>query len=115
MTGNNIEISPLVKLKQALTKEKLVGTYEIATIVPQFYDRVNEYIREIQNEKERTNVESMLLELFRMRRGKLTRIADAIELDQVLFSKLAVPEIVFYKSVYDAAKKFEDQTFINTK
>jgi len=54
-------------------------------------------------------VESIMLELFRMRRGKLVKIADSIKLNSELYSKLTVEENVFYQSIYDNSKEFERQ------
>jgi len=50
-----------------------------------------------------------MLELFRMRRGKLVKIADSIKLNSELYSKLTVEENVFYQSIYDNSKEFERQ------
>jgi DNA replication factor GINS len=54
-------------------------------------------------------VESIMLELFRMRRGKLVKIADSIKLNSELYSKLTVEENIFYQSIYDNSKEFERQ------
>jgi len=54
-------------------------------------------------------VESIMLELFRMRRGKLVKIADSIKLNSELYNKLTVEENVFYQSIYDNSKEFERQ------
>jgi len=50
-----------------------------------------------------------MLELFRMRRGKLVKIADSIKLNSELYSKLTVEENVFYQSIYENSKEFERQ------
>ena len=54
-------------------------------------------------------VESMMLELFRMRRGKLVKLADSIKLTSDIYNKLTVEENIFYKTIYDNSKEFENQ------
>jgi DNA replication factor GINS len=54
-------------------------------------------------------VESMMLELFRMRRGKLVKIADSIKLNSELYNKLTVEENIFYKTIHDNSVEFENQ------
>ena len=55
------------------------------------------------------HVESMLLELFRMRRGKLVKLADSTKLSSDLYNKLTVEESNFFKTIYDNSKNFENQ------
>jgi DNA replication factor GINS len=55
------------------------------------------------------HTESMLLELFRMRRGKLVKLADSTKLNSDLYNKLTVEESVFFKTIYDNSKNFEKQ------
>jgi len=55
------------------------------------------------------HVESMLLELFRMRRGKLVKLADSTKLNSDLYNKLTVEESNFFKTIYDNSKIFENQ------
>ena len=54
-------------------------------------------------------VESMMLELFRMRRGKLVKLADSIKLTSDLYNKITVEENIFYKTIYENSKNFENQ------
>ena len=54
-------------------------------------------------------VESIMLELFRMRRGKLVKIADSIKLNSKLYNKLSVEENIFYKTIHDNSVEFEKQ------
>ncbi len=98
----------ITELKQALSKEKMVGEYQISTLDPHFYIKLKEYMKEL-NRDDFDKVESMMLELFRMRRGKLVRIADSIKLNSELYNKLTVEENVFYKIIYDNSKEFERQ------
>ena len=98
----------ITELKQALSKEKMVGEYQISTLDPHFYIKLKESMKEL-NRDDFDKVESMMLELFRMRRGKLVRIADSIKMNSELYKKLTVEENVFYKIIYDNSKEFERQ------
>jgi DNA replication factor GINS len=98
----------ITELKQALSKEKMVGEYQISTLDPNFYIKLKETMKEL-NRDDFDKVESMMLELFRMRRGKLVRIADSIKLNSELYNKLTVEENVFYKIIYENSKEFEKQ------
>ena len=98
----------ITALKQALSKEKMVGEYQLSTLEPHFYIKLKESMRELRS-NDFDKVESIMLELFRMRRGKLVKIADTIKLNSELYNKLTVEENVFYKTIYDNSKEFEKQ------
>ena len=98
----------VTELKQALSKEKMVGEYQISTLDPHFYIKLKESMKEL-NQNDFDKVESMMLELFRMRRGKLVKIADSIKLNSELYNKLSVEEIVFYKTIHENSEEFEKQ------
>lgn len=98
----------VTELKQALSKEKMVGEYQISTLDPHFYIKLKESIREL-NGNDFDKVESMMLELFRMRRGKLVKLADSIKLNSDLYNKLTVEEVIFYKTIYENSEEFEKQ------
>ncbi len=98
----------ITQLKQALSKEKMVGEYQISTLDPHFYIKLKESMNEL-NKDDFDKVESMMLELFRMRRGKLVKIADSIKLNTELYNKLTVEENIFYKTIYENSVEFENQ------
>ena len=98
----------ITQLKQALSKEKMVGEYQISTLDPHFYIKLKESMKEL-NRDDFDKVESMMLELFRMRRGKLVKIADSIKLNSELYNKLTVEESVFYKTIHENSVEFEKQ------
>ncbi len=98
----------ITELKQALSKEKMVGEYQISTLEPHFYIKLKESMKEL-NRDDYDKVESIMLELFRMRRGKLVKIADTIKLNSELYNKLTVEENIFYKTIYENSKEFERQ------
>ncbi len=98
----------ITELKQALSKEKMVGEYQISTLDPHFYIKLKESMKEL-NRDDFDKVESMMLELFRMRRGKLVKIADSIKLNSELYNKLTVEENIFYKTIHENSVEFERQ------
>ena len=98
----------ITELKQALSKEKMVGEYQISTLDPHFYIKLKESMKELEKD-DFDRVESMMLELFRMRRGKLVKLADSIKLTSDLYNKLTVEENIFYKTIYENSKEFENQ------
>ena len=98
----------ITELKQALSKEKMVGEYQISTLDPHFYIKLKATMKEL-NRDDFDKVESMMLELFRMRRGKLVKIADTIKLNSELYNKLTVEESAFYKTINDNSVEFEKQ------
>jgi len=98
----------ITELKQALSKEKMVGEYQISTLDPHFYIKLKESMKEL-NHDDFDKVESIMLELFRMRRGKLVKIADSIKLNSELYHKLTVEENIFYKTIYENSEEFERQ------
>jgi DNA replication factor GINS len=98
----------VTELKQALSKEKMVGEYQVSTLDPHFYIKLKQYMQTLQRD-DFNHTESMLLELFRMRRGKLVKLADSTKLNSDLYNKLTVEESVFFKTIYDNSKNFEKQ------
>ncbi len=98
----------ITELKQALSKEKMVGEYQMSTLDPHFYIKLKESMKTL-NRDDFNHVESIMLELFRMRRGKLVKLADSSKLNSELYSKLTVEENIFFKTIHDNSKEFEKQ------
>ena len=98
----------VTELKQSLQKEKMVGEYQISTLDPHFYIKLRETLKELRRD-DFDRVESMMLELFRMRRGKLVKQADTIKLNSELYKKLTVEEVIFYQTIHDNSVEFESQ------
>lgn len=98
----------IAELKQALAKEKMIGEYQISTLDPHFYIKLRESMKELERD-DFDRIESMMLELFRMRRGKLVKLADSIKLNSDLYGRLTVEENVFYKTIYENSSSFEKQ------
>lgn len=98
----------ITELKQALSKEKMVGEYQISALDSHFYIKLKESMKEL-NRDDFDHVESIMLQLFRMRRGKLVKLADSIKLNSELYNKLSVEESIFYKTIHDNSVEFENQ------
>ena len=98
----------ITELKQALSKEKMVGEYQISTLDPHFYIKLKESMKSL-NGDDFDKVESIMLELFRMRRGKLVKLADSIKLTSDLYNKLTIEESIFYKTIHENSTEFEKQ------
>jgi DNA replication factor GINS len=98
----------VTELKQALSKEKMVGEYQVSTLDPHFYIKLKQHMKTLPKD-DFNHIESMLLELFRMRRGKLVKLADSTKLNSDLYNKLTVEESVFFKTIYDNSKNFGKQ------
>jgi len=98
----------VTELKQALSKEKMVGEYQLSTLDPHFYIKLKQSMKGLDRD-DFDHVESIMLELFRMRRGKLVKLADSIKLTSELYNKITVEEAVFFKSIYENSQEFERQ------
>jgi len=98
----------ITELKQALSKEKMVGEYHLSTLDPHFYIKLKESMKTLKRD-DFNHVESIMLELFRMRRGKLVKLADSTKLNSELYSKLTVEENIFFKTIHDNSIEFEKQ------
>ena len=98
----------ITELKQALSKEKMVGEYQISTLDPHFYIKLKESMKSLDRD-DFDKVESIMLELFRMRRGKLVKLADSIKLNSEIYNKLTIEESIFYKTIHENSTEFEKQ------
>lgn len=96
----------ITELKQALAKEKMVGEYQISALDRYFYIKLKESMSKLGRD-DFDRVESMMLGLFRMRRGKLVKMADSIKLNSDLYGRLTVEEAVFYRTIHDNSTAFE--------
>lgn len=98
----------ITELKQALSKEKMVGEYQLSTLDSHFYIKLKQSMKELSRD-DFDHVESIMLELFRMRRGKIVKLADSIKLTSDLYKKLTVEEVVFFNSIFENSQEFEKQ------
>lgn len=98
----------ITELKQALAKEKMIGEYQISTLEPDFYIKLKTSMKKL-DKTDFDKVESIMMELFRMRRGKIIKLADSSKLTAELNSKLTVEEKFFFEAICENSKKFEMQ------
>ncbi len=98
----------VTELKQALSKEKMVGEYQVSTLEPNFYIKLKASMKKM-DQLDFDKMESIMMELFRMRRGKLIKLADSSKLTSELNSKLTVEEKVFFESIGSISNAFEQQ------
>lgn len=88
----------ITELKQATVKEQMVGEYQLATLDDLFYIRLQNQMNKLR-QRDRDGVESMMIGLFRMRRGKIVRLADSTRLTADIKSRISIEERVFFESI----------------
>ena len=99
------------ELKQTLSKEKMVGEFELSTIDEFFYMKLNEFLHTLTgNQKE--SFMDLMNELFRMRNGKIIKFAStSLHLLDKLTSKLSIEEIIFLQQISNSSKILKDSIF----
>ena len=108
------ETDMVVELKQAIVKENVQGEFELATLDPHFYIRLNSYMKKLPKD-DFDKVQSMLNSLVRKRQGKIIQLADSSKLSTNLSQKLTTEERSFYENVYNTSLDFKKQILGNTK
>ncbi|MCE2507850.1 MAG: DNA replication complex GINS family protein [Nitrosopumilaceae archaeon] len=93
-------------LKQALIKEQVAGEYQMATLDERFYIRLRHQMKGLDRH-DRDGVEGIMMELVRMRRGKIVRLADSSRLTGELKSKITIEERLLYGSISRQGGAFE--------
>lgn len=86
----------------------MIGEYQLATLDPHFYLKLRNSIKKLDRH-DYDNVESILKELFRMRRGKLVKLADSSKLTSELNAKLTVEEKIFFQTISENSQALEKQ------
>lgn len=102
------EIDMIVELKQAIVKENVQGEFDLATLVPHFYIRLNSYMKKLPKD-DFDKVQSMLNSLVRKRQGKIIHLADSSKLTAELNQKLTMEERSFYEKIYKTSFDFKNQ------
>ena len=103
------------ELKQTLSKEKLVGEFELAAIDEFFYMRIIEYCERISGPQKESFM-NLLHELFRMRNGKIIKYAStSLHLLENISSKLSFEEIIFLKEINDSYNCLKNTLFSKNK
>ena len=93
-------------LKQALIKEQVAGEFQLATLDERFYIRLRHQMESLDRH-DRDGVEGIMMELVRMRRGKIVRLADSSRLTGELKSKITIEERMLYESINRQSGAFE--------
>lgn len=88
----------ITELKQATVKEQMVGEYQLSTLDRLFYIRLQNQMRELRP-RDRDGVESMMIGLFRMRRGKIVRLADSTKMTADIKKRISIEERTFFESI----------------
>ena len=96
----------VTELKQALIKEQVAGEFQLATLDESFYIRLRHQMQELDRH-DRDGVEGIMMELVRMRRGKIVRLADSSRLTGELKSKITIEERMLYESISRQSGAFE--------
>ena len=79
----------ITQLKQALSKEKMVGEYQLSTLEPHFYIKLKESIKEFDPVMIVTSCNIFSSNQWR---GKIVKLADSIKLNSDIYKQLTVEE-----------------------
>ena len=99
------ETNMIVELKQALGKENALNEYELAMLEDGFYIKLNAYIERLVKDEQK-EAKDMLNTLFRIRHGKLIRLADSSPLTADLSKRMTVEEKLYHDKIHFESKNF---------
>ncbi|MDI1495033.1 MAG: hypothetical protein K8823_339 [Cenarchaeum symbiont of Oopsacas minuta] len=102
------ETNMIIELKQALGKENALNEYELATLEDSFYIKLNAYIERLKKDEQKT-AKDMLNTLFRIRHGKLVRLADSSPLTADLSKRMTVEEKIYHDKIYSESHNFTER------
>ena len=95
-------------LKQATIKEQVVGEYTISHLDEMFYVRMRDALR-ILDRYEADKIEAQLVELVRMRRGKITRLAATGKITADIRRSITPEELILYKNILKYSEQFSNE------
>ncbi len=98
----------VVALKQAVMKEHVQGDFDLSTLEPDFYIKINLFAQKLP-EQDRDKIESMLNSLIRKRQGKIIRLADSFKMTSDLAKKLTIEERTLFDYIYNNSAEFKKQ------
>ncbi len=104
----------VVALKQALVKENIQGDFDLSTLEPEFYIKMNSFMQRLP-QQDRDKLESMLNSLVRKRQGKIIRLADSSKMNADLVKKLTVEEHTLFDYIYNNSVEFKKQVLSDKK
>lgn len=96
----------VVALKQAVVKENIQGDFDLSTLEPEFYIKMNSFMQRLQQD-DRDKVESMLNSLIRKRQGKIISLADSAKMTSDLARKLTIEERTLFDYIHNNSTEFK--------
>ncbi len=104
----------VVALKQAIVKENVQGDFDLSTLEPEFYIKMNSFMQRLP-QQDRDKLESMLNSLIRKRQGKIIKLADSSKLTSESAKKLTVEERALFEYIYSNSVDFKKQVLSDKK
>ena len=104
----------VVALKQAIVKENVQGDFDLSTLEPEFYIKMNSFMQRLP-QQDKDKLESMLNSLVRKRQGKIIKLADSSKLTSESAKKLTVEERALFDYIYNNSMVFKKQVLSDTK
>ncbi len=104
----------VVALKQAIVKENIQGDFDLSTLEPEFYIKMNSFMQRLPKQ-DGDKLESMLNSLVRKRQGKIIRLADSSKMTSELAKKLTVEERALFDYIYNNSTEFKKQVLSDKK
>jgi len=104
----------VVALKQAIVKENVQGDFDLSTLEPEFYIKMNSFMQRLP-QQDKDKLESMLNSLVRKRQGKIIKLADSSKLTSDSAKKLTVEERALFDYIYNNSMTFKKQVLSDTK
>lgn len=104
----------VVALKQAIVKENVQGDFDLSTLEPEFYIKMNSFMQRLP-QQDKDKLESMLNSLVRKRQGKIIKLADSSKLTSESAKKLTVEERALFDYIYNNSMTFKKQVLSDKK
>lgn len=98
----------LVELKQAIVKESVQGSFDLATLEPHFFIKLKSFMEGLEKD-DYDKVHSMLNSLVRKRKSKIIILADSSKLTADITKKLTVEEREFYNNLHNISTDFVNE------
>ena len=100
------------ELKQALSKEKMVGEFEMSSVNNFFFLELQEYFDEIKSKDDKEQYLALMQEFIRMRNGKLIKFASTtLSTLEHLSPKLSFEELHYLKLMLRTSEQLKESVF----
>jgi DNA replication factor GINS len=96
-----------VELLRALSRERIAGSEQISALKPDFYIRLNDFIKS-RGAVEREKLNVSMQDLVILRLGKITHFARSAPLTPDLEQKLTHEEKTLFQLIHKASKDFKE-------